>query len=101
MRIRAGALLSIVVGLFLLAASAVFAATIDLQGTGGLRATGNGNADLNLNGGTPQLEGHPALWVKDVGGYASMDSSGTGNQQDLGNGWTQYEGFGSATSSGS
>ncbi|GEM_PF-1019872 len=101
MRIRAGALLSIVVGLFLLAASAVFADTIDLQGTGGLRATGNGNADLTLNGGTAHLEGHGVLRVKDVGGDASIDVSGTGNRQDLENGWTQYEGFGSATISGS
>ncbi len=70
-------------------------------GTGTLTASGDGLAGIR-GGGTVTISGNGILWIRDLGGDASIQVSGYGAKTELPNGWIRYIGFqGNATVTGS
>ncbi|MDY6908325.1 MAG: hypothetical protein SV910_08910 [Chloroflexota bacterium] len=61
-------------------------------GTGILTAQGDGIAILGGRG-TVDVAGNGILWVRDIGGGATIEVTGYGQKEEFNDGWVQYAGF--------
>lgn len=61
-------------------------------GTGTLTASGDGLAGIRGSA-TVTITGNGILWIRDLGGDASIQVSGYGTKTELPNGWIRYFGF--------
>ncbi len=67
-------------------------AYLNLKGAGVLKAQGDGIALLKGRAWI-KVEGNGILWVKDIGGNASIEVTGYGKKRVFPDGWQQYSGF--------